>query len=235
MCCSNSLIRLSCYGVIACLMSVFSVELRVRGDDKRPSPFDGKSLDDWTTLDGKPVTQGWEIVDGVIHLKKDGRRAGHIVTAQEFGDFQLSFQWKIAERGNSGLKYRVRNYGGKMLGCEYQIYDDRAGKGSVLTKGSAGALYDLYEPNDAKQLKPSGEFNTARIIVRGDKIEHWLNGHLIVSATVGDEQWERRIASSKFSDVPDFGRHPLGKIMLTDHGSEVWYRDFVFELLGDEK
>src|SRR5688572_15026537 len=195
------------------------------------SPFDGKSLDGWTTPDGKPVTQGWEVVDGVIHLTKGGPRGGNIVTKEEFGDFQLSFEWRIAERGNSGLKYRVRNYGGRMLGLEYQVYDDR---GRAPGKGTSGALYDLYEPVASRKLKPVGEYNTARIVVRNDKIEHWLNGELIVSASVGDSQWQRRIGESKFSDVPDFSRNRTGKFMLTDHGSEVWYRNFVFEPLAAE-
>lgn len=208
------------------LTAILLISCALLADEKFPFPFDGKTLDGWTTQDGKPVTQGWEIVDGAIHLKKDGRRAGNIVTAQEFGDFDLSFEWKIAERGNSGLKYRVRSYGSKVLGCEYQIYDDEGRK--VAPKNSAGALYDLYEPSDLKQLKPAGEFNTARIVVRGDHFEHWLNGQLIVSATVGDDQWQRRIAASKFNDVPDFARNPRGKLMLTDHGSEAWYRNFVF-------
>ncbi len=195
---------------------------------KLPSPFDGQSLAGWTTGDGKPVTAGWEIVDGVIHLTKGGPRGGNIVTAEEFGDFDLSFEWKIAPRGNSGIKYRVRSYDGRLLGCEYQIYDDGTAK-KVQDKNSAGALYDLYEPNDQKTLRPSGEYNTARIVVRGDRIEHWLNGKLIVAATVGDAEWERRIKQSKFNDKPDFARNPRGKLMLTDHGSEVWYRNFKFE------
>jgi hypothetical protein len=202
-----------------------------RADDSSASPFEGESLSAWTTLDGKPVTRGWEVVDGVIHLKKETPRAGHIVTREEFGDFDLSFEWKIAERGNSGLKYRVRNYGKKVLGCEYQIYDDQALKDRVKSKQSAGALYDLYEPKSEKPLKPAGEYNHARIVVQGDKIEHWLNGHLIVSATVGDAEWQRRIAESKFNDAPDFARNRRGKFMLTDHGSEVWYRNFVFKRL----
>ena len=214
------------------VISLFAISCFLGGhaavsEDAQPSPFDGKSLAAWTTLDGKPVTQGWEAVDGTIHLKKDGKRAGHIVTAQEYGDFQLTFQWKIAERGNSGIKYKVRSYGGKILGCEYQVFDDGGRK--VNPKNSAGALYDLYEPNSAKLLKPAGVFNDAKIVVRGERIEHWLNGQLIVAATVGDEEWQRRIAASKFTEAQDFSRNARGKIMLTDHGSEVWYRNFVFE------
>jgi hypothetical protein len=123
-----------------------------------------------------------------------------------------------------------------LLGCEYQVFDDeKNAKSRPRPKGSAGALYDLYEPNEAKQLKPAGEFNTARIVVQGDRIEHWLNGQLIVSATVGDDQWNRAVAESKFSDVKDFARNRDGRIMLTDHGSEVWYRNIQFRPLPSVK
>lgn len=223
---SINLARLVALGVL--LLSCIPVAL---AGENSTSPFDGQSLDAWTTQDGKPVAQGWEVVDGVIHLKKDGRRAGHIVTKDEFGDFDLSFEWKIAPRGNSGLKYRVRSYGGKVLGCEYQIYDDLGNKKPTDSRYSAGALYDLYEPNANKHCNPAGEYNLARIVVRSDKIEHWLNGKLIVSATVGDDEWQQRVAKSKFNDAPDFSRNARGKLMLTDHGSEVWYRNFVFKQL----
>ena len=192
-----------------------------------PDPFDGKSLAAWTTIDGKPAHEGWEVLDGMIHLKKDGKGSGHIVTANEYGDFSLSFDWKIALGGNSGLKYRVRSYGERVLGLEYQIYDD--GKQQVPPRNSAGALYDLYEPSSAKQLKPVGEWNQAKISVQGNRIEHWLNGQRIVTATVGDSEWQKRISESKFSEYAEFSQQPTGKLMLTDHGSEVWYRNFLFE------
>ena len=188
--------------------------------DSIPPIFDGQTLEGWTTTSGQPVTKGWEVVDGMIHRKS---RGGHIVTAREYGDFELSFEWKIAEGGNSGVKYRVRNYGGQVLGCEYQVYD-RGGK--KPSKGATGSLYALYEPNSLENLKPQQEFNAAKIIVKGNKIEHWLNGERIVSATVGDEEWEQRLANSKFNNTPRFGANRFGKIMITDHGAEVWYRNF---------
>lgn len=192
-------------------------------------PFDGKSLTGWVMADGKPVTHGWEVVDGVIHLKKEGKRTGYIVTAEDYGDFTLSFDWKIAPGGNSGLKYRVRSYGNKVLGCEYQIFDDAGSKRPIAGKNSSGSLYDMYEPNESKQLKPAGEWNSAKIVVQGNHLEHWLNGKLIVIANIGDDEWEKRLKASKFNEHPDFSRQPRGKLMLTDHGSEVWYRNFVFE------
>ena len=82
------------------------------------------------------------------------------------------------------------------------IMDGMAKK--VQSKNSAGALYDLYEPNDAKQLKPAGEYNTGKIVVQGNHTEHWLNGERIVPATIGDDEWQRRVAASKFNDVADF-------------------------------
>lgn len=196
------------------------------GEDSETLPplFDGTTFDNWMTLDGKPVTQGWEVVDGAIRLNREKKRAGHIVTRHEYGDFDLSFDWKIAARGNSGLKYRVRRYGKKTLGCEYQIIDD--GKtGKSLGRGSTASLYALFEPDPEIHLNPVGEFNSSRIIVRGDHIEHWLNGRLVVSATVGSPEWDERVGSSKFSSETTFGRNRLGRIMLTDHGSEVWYRN----------
>lgn len=196
------------------------------------SPFDGKSFAAWTTIDGKPVTAGWEIADGVIHLKKEAGRSGHVVTSNDFGDFTLAFDWKIAVGGNSGLKYRVRSYDGKVLGCEYQIYDDAGAKKKVEPKNSAGALYDLFEPNSEKQVNPAGEWNHAKIVVRDNKIEHWLNGKRIVAVTVGDAEWKKRIAASKFNEAREFAENVRGKLMLTDHGSEAWYRNFEFEQLG---
>lgn len=225
-----SSVRSNILGVAAILFGVLSsmlLSLSVEAADPL-NPFDGKSLSAWTMIDGKPVTSGWEVVDGMIHLRKDGKGSGHIITAKEFGDFELAFEWKIAPGGNSGLKYRVRSYGNKILGCEYQIYDDDSKK-KMLPRNSAGALYDLYEPNSSKQLKPAGEWNQAKIVVRGNQIEHWLNEKQVVKATVGDSEWQKRISESKFSEYAEFSQQARGKLMLTDHGSEVWYRNFVFE------
>jgi hypothetical protein len=196
--------------------------------------FDGASLAGWTTLDGQPVTRGWEVVDGMIHLAMSGDRGGNIVTAREVGDFVLSFDFKIAPGGNSGIKYRVKDFGGRVLGCEYQIYDDASEGERLDPKGTTGSLYDVYEPIADKPLNPPGEFNRALIIVRDDVIEHWLNGRRLLRADVGSPEWDRRIAASKFNDVPGFGENRSGRIMLTDHGSEVWFANFQFiELPSD--
>lgn len=220
-------VRYQSFSPATWLAILFALAPVVLADEHLASPFDGTSLAGWTTQSGDPVTHGWEIVDGVIHLKKEDQRAGNILTAVDYGDFDLSFEFKIAPGGNSGIKYRVRSFGGRILGCEYQILDDWGLSHKRPTKGTTGSLYDVYEPAGNELLmRPQGEFNTARIVVRGSHIQHWLNGQLIVSACVGGPEWNHRIANSKFSDVEGFGHNRLGKIMLTDHGSEVWYKNF---------
>jgi len=204
----------------------------LHGQDELPEAFRGRSLAGWTTLDGGAVERGWEVAGGEIRLNRSLGKGGHIITASEFGDFDLSFEWKIAARGNSGLKYRVAKYGNQTLGLEYQICDEPEGR--PTSRKSAGALYDLYEPTAQRLLKPAGEWNAARIVVDGNRIEHWLNGGLIVAATVGDGEWQKRIGESKFADEKDFGENQRGRIMLTDHGSDVAYRSFVFRPLKDK-
>ncbi|XZE20006.1 3-keto-disaccharide hydrolase [Pirellulaceae bacterium SH449] len=181
------------------------------------------STDAWMMIDGSPPKSGWEFGDTVIFLSMKEGRSGHIVTKEEYLDFDLEFEWKIAKNGNSGIKFMVQHYEDRVLGLEYQIYDDD-GTHPVSPKNSTGSLYDLYEPNMSKRLRPVGEWNQSRIVVDGDKIEHWLNGALIVSAMVGSDEWNDRLAQSKFHDVEGFCANRKGRLMLTDHGSEVWYK-----------
>ena len=173
---------------------------------KPVSLFDGKTLNGWTTQDGKPVTRGWKIEDGAIFREN---RGGNLFYEQEVGDFELTFAWKIVKGGNNGLKYRVRKYGGRLLGCEYQLLGETRRN---LSKGSCGALYALYEPNEKKKLNPVGHWNTAKIVVHGPKIEHWMNGEKIVEADLGSKEWRKRLAQSKFSSYKDFARNSKGRI-----------------------
>ena len=195
-----------------------AIELEV---GKSISLFDGKTLNGWTREDGKPVTSGWQVKDGAIYRES---RGGNILYEQRVGDFELTFQWKIVEGGNNGLKYRVRKYNGRLLGCEYQLLGET---GRSLSKGSCGSLYALYEPNKKKKLNPIGDWNTAKIVVQGPQIEHWMNGEKIVEVDLASPEWQKRLSQSKFSPHKDFARNSQGRIMLTDHGSKVWYRNLV--------
>jgi hypothetical protein len=198
---------------------------RVQAEDQVIRLFDGKSLAGWQTAGGKAVTQGWEVEDGMLVRMS---RGGSIFTTEEYGDFDLSFEWKIARRGNSGIKYRVAFYEEGVygnpgwLGCEYQLFDD-AGRRTEPVH-SCGALYELYAPSADKKLRPVGEFNNSRIVLRGTRIEHWLNGDKVVEADAATEDWKQRIAASKFGDVAGFFQNAKGRIELQDHGHKVWFR-----------
>lgn len=185
------------------------------------SLFNGSTLAGWQSKKGETPPAGWEVSDGCIHWTK---RSGDLFWHQKVVDFELSFEWKIAKGANSGVKYRVRDYGKKTLGCEYQVFDDQPNAGHSLN--ATGSIYALCEPNQSKKLNPPGEWNRARIVVRGNLIEHWLNGRLVAQADTYSGDWWSRLMKSKFSDHQSFGQPGRGRIMLQDHGGEVWYRSF---------
>lgn len=105
-----------------------------------------------------------------------------------------------------------------------QILDDAAhGDGrSPLT--SAGACYALY-PAPEGAVRPAGEWNTARILVQGPKVELWLNGVRTAAFDTSSDDWKRRVAESKFSSMPLFGTKEKGHIALQDHGDLVSFRN----------
>jgi hypothetical protein len=184
--------------------------------------FDGRSFEGWTTKTGQAVGAGWEIKDGVIHRHAAG---GDIVTAGEWADFELEFEWKVAAGANSGLKYRVGDYtpAGRGIGPEYQVLDDAGHANGKDPKTSAGSLYDLIPATAAKKVNPVGAWNQSRIIARGSHLEHWLNGAKIVEIDLDGPAWKTALAESKFKAAPDFGTR-RGRLLLQDHGDEVWFR-----------
>lgn len=182
--------------------------------------FENDSLEGWTLLNGKP-SKNWIVKDGVLHRAK---RAGHLYHQDWYQDFDMTFEFKILAKGNSGVKYRVKKYGEKpidMLGCEFQLQDD---KGQPFKRTSTGGLYAVYEPSANKTEIKLDDWNTARIIVCGYRVQHWLNGQLVVNATFGDSEWHRRVGESKFSQREGFGLNRDGQIFLQDHGHPVWFR-----------
>ncbi|MEM7454858.1 MAG: DUF1080 domain-containing protein [Planctomycetota bacterium] len=203
--------------------------------------FPENNFSGWTNQREQPVdTPAWSISSGVVQLDRSKGRGGNILTAREYGDFELVFEWKVAPGANNGIKYRVQDFNGRILGCEYQIIDDPA-KPNLNERHRTACLYDIYETSPHELLRPAGEFvrgetnsgdfNRGRIVVSNNTIEHWLNGHLMVRAFVGSPEWQARIGESKFSDVDGFGLNQSGRIMITDHGSKVWLRNmFIREL-----
>ena len=189
--------------------------------------FKDKSLDGWTRSDGKPVTKGWSVKDGMLVRGKS--RGGAIYLPGEYGDFELRFSWKLPAKGNSGVKYRVAWYKKGVrgrpgwLGCEYQLLGTKRNRGQ--SKGSTASIYSLYAPNGKAKQKGPDEFNQSRIVVRDGKIEHWLNGEKVCEADITSEEWRKRVASSKFNKTKGFFENAKGRIQFQDHGSPVWFKD----------
>ena len=192
-----------------------------------------RSLSQWMLPDGADVTQGWTFdTDGSLHLSGKGN---NILTREEVGDFDLWFEYRISEKGNSGIKYRVMKYGNQWLGLEYQIQDD-----SAFPKMSAehytASVYDLFDTSSPvlqRNYKGGDVWSVGRIIVQQNRLRHWMNGNLIIDERDDSPRFAEAVQNSKFKNQQDFGRNRQGRLMLTDHGSEVWYRNvFIRRLDG---
>jgi hypothetical protein len=140
----------------------------------------------------------------------------------------LEWDWKIAPKANSGLKYFINEDGPAPLGFEYQMIDDdhwdKTGKSLRNTMKGTGAFYDMVPPSNVHTM-PIGEFNHSRVVVSGNHIEHWLNGEKVVQCDLGSRNMKSAIARSKFKAVPRFGEFKTGHILLQDHGDEVWFKN----------
>ena len=186
--------------------------------------FDGKTLAGWTNAAGGPPPEGWEVADGTLHRKAKG---GDLYLGRELGDFDLTFEFKISKGGNSGLKYKVATFGKDLLGIEYQVLDDASHPDSkVGGHHQTAAFYDIKPAAADKPVKPAGEWNTGRIVAKGSKLEHWLNGAKVVEIDTASDEWKTLIGKSKFKNKPGFGQNARGRLFLQDHGNEVWFRNF---------
>lgn len=197
------------------------------------SLYNGKDLSGWTNAAGKPATagSGWTVeADGVLHRAGKG---GDLFSDKEYGDYELTWDWKIAKAGNSGVKYRVLNYPGKgLLGCEYQMLDDvNHPDGKIGPKRQTASLYDILPPAADKKLNPPGEWNSSKVVVKGNHFEHWLNGAKVLEVDLTSDTFKTARAASKFKEVKDFAENAKGRIMLQDHGDEAWFRNVKLKAL----
>lgn len=169
--------------------------------------------------------QGW-VVDGDALRHAAGQGGGDIVTKEEYADFEFSCEWKVAPQANSGIMYRVSEDHGATYetGPEYQVLDNEGHRDGLDPRTAAGALYGLIACGQ-NVLRPVGEFNEARVVARGNHVEHWLNGVKVVEYELHSAEWKALIEASKFREMPDFGRNVKGHIALQDHGDDVWYRN----------
>lgn len=191
--------------------------------------FDGKTTAGWRGFKRATFpSRGWEVQDGWL-VKIGGVRGGDIISEDSFGSFELQWEWKISPRGNNGVKYFITEKRGGAVGHEYQMMDDPGKSG----KGSTASFYDVLPPRADKPMKRAGEINHSRIVVRGNQVEHWLNGEQVLQYELGSSEVLAAVAKSKFRNVEGFGTKIRGHILLTDHGSQCSFRNIMIRPLDD--
>ena len=198
--------------------------------------FDGKTTNGWrgAKLDKFPA-KGWVVENGILKVLAgnggESTNGGDIVTTRTYRNFILKVDFKITKGANSGIKYFVdpsMNKGaGSAIGCEFQILDDlRHPDAKLGVKGNRklGSLYDLI-PAPANKPFDINQFNTAMIVVRGNHVEHWLNGVKLLEYERNNQEWNALVAYSKYKRWPNFGNFTDANILLQDHGNEVWFKN----------
>jgi Domain of Unknown Function (DUF1080) len=199
--------------------------------------WDGKTTSGWRGVRKETFPEkGWEIKDGVLSVLKstggESTNGGDIVTINEYGAFELQFEFKLTEGANSGVKYFVtekEGNKGSAIGLEYQILDDEKhpdAKEGVVGNRTIASLYDLIPSLKIKRgLHKIGEWNNGRVVVYPDnRVEHWLNGYKVVEYQRGSLIYQALVARSKYAQWPDFGMAAKGHILLQDHGDNVSFR-----------
>lgn len=198
--------------------------------------FNGRDLTGFQGFKAKDASASWKVTDGTIAYAGGSRAlplssnpGTDLVSEREFGSFELVFDWKLSPGGNSGVMYQVTEEGDETYwsGPEYQILDNDghpdAKQGSNGNR-TAAACYDLYAPS-TDATKAVGEWNVSKIVMRGNHVEHWLNGAKVVEYERDSEDWNQRIEASKFKQWPMFAAASRGHIVFQDHGDDVWYRN----------
>jgi hypothetical protein len=198
--------------------------------------FDGHTTTGWHTYKGKGVGDRWKAVDGALTLShKTGKDGGDIVTDHSYESFELSVQWKVTPGANSGIIYRVSETEDApyYTGPEYQVLDNAGHADGKHKETSAASCYALYAPSQ-DVTRPVGEWNQTLIRVKGNHVEHWLNGVKVVEYEFGSDDWNKRVAASKFKEWKKFGTIKKGGIDLQDHGDDVAYRNIKIRDLSEK-
>ncbi len=192
--------------------------------------FDGKTTEGWRGYKMDKMPPGWKVDGALVRVKggAGGKGAGggdDIITVDQYDNFELTLQWKIVSGGNSGILIRVTEDAitSWHVSPEMQVLDNsrhpRRDKRQL-----AGACYDLYAP-PKDVTKPIGQWNTVRIVADGNHIEHWLNGAKLFEYEIGSDDWNQRVAGSKFRNKPDFAKAKKGHICLQDHSDRIGFRN----------
>ena len=253
---NQSMSRSSLLAACVCVLVSFAT-LRIRASEPatQPAPapntltdaekaagwkllFDGKTTAGWRGYKKDKCPPGWQVVDGTLDRVTKG--GGDLITVDQYDSFELILDWRISRKGNSGVMYHVTEEDDRpaKTGPEVQILDNVEGEDPQR----AGWCYALYappiDPKTGKPLdttKPVGQWNTMRILVDGPHVEHWMNGVKYVEYELWSDDWNQRVAKTKFAAWPKFAKAKTGYIALQDHGGEVAFRNVKIRVIKSDK
>ena len=207
---------------------------RPNGKMANPGPVEGtvltKSMNNFMGWNKDHVPTGWTLKDGVLNYAPGGE-GGDLRTVKKYGDFDLTFEWKIGPGGNSGVMYFAQDRPGQypwQCAPEYQVLDNTKHADGRNPFTSASAIYALVRP-EYDYTRPVGEWNVSRIVVRNGVVKHYLNHKLMASADMDSQEFKDLVAASKFQDMPEFAKFREGYIVFQDHGDPVSYRNIVIK------
>lgn len=196
------------------------------------SLFNGKDLTGWRSVKGESAPEnGWGVENGMLVVNPEGsERGGDIITEKTYGNFWLSFDYKLTESANSGVKYFVNpgTFKDPSIGCECQVLDDELhpdAKLGVASNRTAGSLYDLIPADKSDANFRLYDWNTCWVIVQGNHVEHWLNGAKVVEYDRNTQEFNALVQYSKFRGFEGFGNFKTGHILIQDHADRVYYRN----------
>ncbi len=204
--------------------------------------FDGESLSGWHGYNGGPL-DWWAIEDCAIKsLGTEGNYGSDmradLITDGEYTNFEFSIDWKATDGANSGIMYAVvedEKYGAAYYtGPEYQLLDDVGFPQELPEVNLTAADYDVSAAAADKPLRAVGEWNTSKIVVNGNMVQHWLNGIIVLEFERWNDEWEALKNASKWIEFPDYGAAATGRIAIQDHGSVFWFRNVKIREITEE-
>jgi len=199
------------------------------GKDGWVQLFDGKDLKGWRGYKKPDASETrWKVVDGQLTIPSNGAGDTHgmrdLITDETFEQFDLRWEWKISQGGNSGVKYFVIEDQPAAIGHEYQMLDDeRHPDAKIGPHRQTASLYDVFPAHD-RPVKPAGEWNSSEVIVKGKHVTHMLNGKNVLEYDMESPELKAAVEKSKFKGIDRFSKLIPGHILVQDHGDAVWFR-----------
>lgn len=194
--------------------------------------FDGESLKGWHSFKADTVGKKWKVKDGTIvfdQSEKGRKTGGDLVTDGEYENYELNLEWKVEKGSNSGIIFDIQEspkYGATwQTGPEMQVLDNKDADDNKKQNHLAGCLYDMSGDSTVSKPKPIGEWNKVRLIQNKGHLTFYLNDIKTFEGTIGDDEWKKMIANSKFSSkgFEDFAKVAKGHIAVQEHpGSSSW-------------